>query len=113
MSTLSGWQKAAILLMAVGADVATQVVRYLGEDEIAKITQEMAALGAPTPDVREQVVAEFGRLAHGGANATGAAYVRQLLERALGPQRARELIERVVEPAHAVPFEALRKAPAP
>lgn len=112
MSEFSGWQKAAILLMVTGPEVATQVIRYLGEDEIARITQEMATLGTPPTEAREQVVAEFERLAHGGASATGMAFVRQLLERALGPQRARELIDRVVEPAHAVPFEALRKAPA-
>lgn len=112
MSTLRGRAKAAILMLTLAGDVASQIIRFLGEDEVTALTAEMASVGTVSPQQREAVLDEFGRLALHGAGGAGLAYVRDLLERALGAQRARDMMDRLVEPQRATPFERMRRAPA-
>jgi flagellar motor switch protein FliG len=108
---LSGRKRAAIFLRALGAEVAAQVLRYLDDEEVASLTAEIAALGVVPPDVVSAVLDEIGRLATGGPGIAGLSYVRELLERAVGGPRARELMERIVQPSRARLFERLRQAP--
>jgi flagellar motor switch protein FliG len=57
------------------------------------------------------VLEEFGREATGGAGIAGMAFVREVLEKALGGPRARELLDQIAAPERARLFERLRQAP--
>jgi flagellar motor switch protein FliG len=109
---MRGSAKAAILMLTLSGDVASQIIRFLGEDEVAAITAEMAMIGTVPSQQREAVLDEFTRAALHGAGGGGLGYVRELLERALGAQRARDMMERLAEPQRAAPFERMRRAPA-
>jgi flagellar motor switch protein FliG len=109
---ISNRQKAAILLMAIGPDLAGNVVRHLQEEHTEQLTLELARLEKVTPDQRASVINEFFEqakaqqfIAEGGVN-----QARQVLESAYGPERAEEIIKRIVAAMQVVPFEFLKHA---
>src|SRR5690606_23690101 len=96
-SRLTGHQKAADLLIALGPEQAAQVFKHLREDEIERITLEIANMRQLDPVSIEQVLEELDHLAlarkfipQGGLE-----YAREVLEKAMGPQRASALTERL------------------
>ena len=105
-------QKAAILLMTLGPDLAGNVVRHLEEEYTEQLTLELARLDKVTPEQQAAVVSEFYQsamaqefIAEGGIN-----HARQVLESAYGAERAEEIIKRIVEAMQVVPFEFLKRA---
>ena len=109
---ISNKQKAAILLMAIGPELAGGVVRHLPEEHTEQLTLELARLDKVTPEQREIVIAEFFEqakaqqfIAEGGVN-----QARKVLEEAYGPERAEEIIKRIVAAMQVVPFEFLKHA---
>jgi flagellar motor switch protein FliG len=110
LAGLHGANKAAVLLLSLPPEVSSQIIRFLGEDDVALLGQAMAAVGPVAQEAQETVLDEFARqTASGGA---GYGQVRELLERALGTQRARDLMDRVVQPNRVTPFDRMRQAPA-
>lgn len=109
---LNGRQKAAILLVSLGPDAAAQVLKKLSNDEIEDITFEIAALERVPPEVREEVVSEFYHmaLAQEYISQGGVEFARLLLEKAVGPHRASEIIGRLSATLEVTPFESLRRA---
>ena len=110
---MPGIQKAAILLISLGSDGAADVLRHLGEDEIEALSLEMAKLQwvdpMATDFVREELVAvvqAYESLAIGGVD-----YARDVLELALGSERAAELMGRLTSVIEKRPFEFLRRTP--
>lgn len=108
---LSGKQKAAILLVSLGTDHASEVFKHLSEDEIEQITLEIANLRKVENPQREGVVEEFHQMAmaqdyiaRGGIH-----YAQEVLEKALGPTRAQGIISRLTASLQVRPFDALRK----
>jgi flagellar motor switch protein FliG len=96
-ATMSGKRKAAILLVLLGDDVATDVFKNLPEMELRQITQEIADLDYVSPELAAKVLQEYHQLsmtqdylAQGGAE-----YANKLLVKAFGQDGARELIEEV------------------
>lgn len=90
-------QRVAILMVALGQDASGQVLKFLSDFEIEEITQEVAALKNVTPKVMDQVLEEFENhlfagdwIAQGGVD-----FAREILERAVGPRKAQEILERV------------------
>jgi len=108
---LSGLQKAAILMIALGAKNSAQVVKHLGEAEIEQLTLEMANVGKISPDNRDIVVDEFHQmcLANEYIAQGGIDYARDVLERALGETRAFEIISRLAISMKMRPFELVRR----
>ena len=105
-------QKAAILLMTLGPDLAGNVVRHLEEEHTEQLTLELARLDKVTPSQQAEVVTEFYQSAmaqefivEGGIN-----HARQMLESAYGAERAEEIIKRIVAAMQVVPFEFLKRA---
>src|ERR1700753_3625376 len=100
-------------MAALGSERAANVLQRMKEDEIESLSMEMARLN---PVGSEANAAVFGeRAAAGGAEpgATGGVdYARDVIERALGPERAVELLGRIAGPAETRPFEFLRRVPA-
>lgn len=61
-TNLTGRQKAAVFLIAVGSEVSSEIFKHLREDEIEQITFEIARLDKITPEDKEKVLVEFNEL---------------------------------------------------
>lgn len=111
-SELTGKQKAAILLISLGPELSSQVLSRLREEEIEDLTLEIASLRRVEPEVKEQVAAEFYELcmANEYLSQGGIEYAQELLEKALGKDRAAEIIERLTASLQVRPFDFARKA---
>ena len=110
---IKGRKKAAVLLVALGPDRAAEVFKHLRDDEIETLSLEMAKLQHVDPTTTATVLEELAatvealRLARAG----GVDYAREVLERALGPERALEIIGRLSSVIEKRPFEFLRRTP--
>lgn len=111
MPDLKGLQKAVILLITLGAENSSKIIRSLNEAEIELVTGEMANVNRIPQELREAVLDEFEQVfqAHELFLSGGLDYARGVLERALGTQKAIEIIGRLVNNAVIRPFEFLRK----
>ncbi len=107
-----GVRKAAVLLIQLGKDRAAQVMAHLGDAEVEAISAEIARLDAVTADESSQVLSEFHDLATAHAHVTqgGFGFAQQLLEQSLGPERAKEIMERLHAAAVQMPFQFLHRA---
>ncbi|MEM7182587.1 MAG: flagellar motor switch protein FliG [Spirochaetota bacterium] len=110
-ATLTGRQKAAVFLIAVGSEVSTEVFKHLREDEIEQITFEIARLDKITPEDKEKVLVEFNELmmAQGFITNGGIDFARSLLEKALGNQKAIDIINRLTSSLQVRPFDFVRR----
>lgn len=109
--TLTGRQKAAIFLVAVGNEVASEIFKHLREDEIEQITFEIARLDKITPEDKEKVLVEFNELMMAQEFITngGIDFARGLLEKALGNQKAIDIINRLTSSLQVRPFDFIRR----
>jgi flagellar motor switch protein FliG len=94
---LGGAGKAAIVLLSLGKEAATQVVKNLKDSEVEKIAAEIASIGQVPRDVQENVLREFtGAMGAGGGTGTaGVARATAFLESTLGRQKASEIVARL------------------
>jgi flagellar motor switch protein FliG len=103
--SLSGLRKAAILLVAVGEELASEILRSLPEPDVQRLTEELADLRGITPELSGEVLEEFWELletqnfmVHGGLD-----YASRLLVETFGKERADDLlalVRRSQEAAH-------------
>src|SRR5438105_6198151 len=95
---LKGRQKAAALLIALGPEVSAEVLRHFKESEIETLTFEIFQLEKVTEETKGQVLEECYHMAVARDFITsgGADYAREMLVRALGKDKAQEVIERMV-----------------
>ncbi|HQK93683.1 MAG TPA: flagellar motor switch protein FliG [Armatimonadota bacterium] len=105
-------QKAAVLVVCLGRDLAAKVLGYLSEEEIEQLTFEMVNLGTISPEVRDHVLEEFRHVVEAQQAITvgGAEYAHQLLAQALGEDKAMEVIDRLTALLKVNPFEFARSA---
>ncbi|MFS8500564.1 MAG: flagellar motor switch protein FliG [Caldicoprobacter sp.] len=110
--TLTGRKKAAILLVALGKEKASEIYKHLNEDEIEQLTLEIANLSRVDAEVKNQVIEEFYQLclAQNYISEGGIEYAREILERALGSQKALEIINKLTSSLQVRPFDFIRKA---
>jgi len=108
---LSGMQKAAILMIALGSDKSAKVIQHLGEAEIDQLTLEMANVRKISSDQRDMVVDEFHQMciANDYIAQGGIEFARDVLERALGQQKAFEIITRLSSSLKMRPFDLVRR----
>ena len=111
---LSGSQKAAILLIALGPEKSSQIFKHLKEDEIEDLTLEIANTRSVTSAVKDQVINEFYQicLAQQYIAEGGIGYAKELLEKALGAEKAIDVISRLTASLQVKPFEFVRKTDA-
>lgn len=109
--SISGIQKAAILMIALGPEKSALIVQHLSEAEIDQLTLEMANVHKISSEQRNIVVDEFHQMciandyiAQGGID-----YARDVLERALGEQRAFDIISRLSSSLKMRPFDLVRR----
>ena len=108
---MDGLQKSAVLLITLGPEKSAQIFKHLKEDEIEQLTLEIANTSSVSPQMKEDVLAEFYEvclaqqyIAEGGIN-----YAKELLEKALGVEKAKEVISKLTANLQVRPFEFIRK----
>jgi flagellar motor switch protein FliG len=108
---LSNKQKAAILLIALGPEVSSQIFKHLKEDEMEKLTLEIANQRKVTQEQKEKVVTEFHQMlvANNYISSGGLDYAREILEKALGAEKAISIINRLTSSLQIRPFDFARK----
>lgn len=107
----TGIQKAAILLIALGPERSVDIFKHLKEDEIEELTLEIANTRSVSPQVKEDVLNEFYQicLAQQYIAEGGIGYAKELLDKALGEDRAKEVITKLTASLQVRPFEFVRK----
>ncbi len=108
---LSGLQKAAILLIALGPERSSKIFMHLKDEEIEALTLEIANTRSVSQATKDAIMDEFYELclaqqyiAEGGIN-----YAKELLEKALGNDKAMDVIGRLTASLQVRPFEFVRK----
>ena len=109
---LSSEQKAAAVIVALGADKASKIYKHLSESDIEKLTIEVAKLGHITPEQMEEVLDEFYKtcLTQKVVTDGGMEYARAVLEKAFGESTAQTLLEKLSKSMKVRPFEFVRKS---
>lgn len=113
-SGLTGLQKAAVLLITLGPEKSSHIFKHLKEDEIEELTLEIANTRSITPQLKEEVIEEFYQicLAQQYIAEGGIGYAKELLEKALGEEKARDVIGKLTASLQVRPFEFVRKTDA-
>lgn len=113
-SALSGREKAAILLITLGPERSSALFKHLKEEEIEAITLEIANINTVMPETKDRVIDEFYQicLAQHYITEGGIAYAKTLLEKALGQNKAFEVISKLTVSLQVRPFDFVRKADA-
>ncbi len=108
---LTGVQKAAVLLIALGPEKSADIFKHLKEDEIEELTLEIANTRSVSPQIKEKVLNEFYQvcLAQQYIAEGGIAYAKELLDKALGGEKAQEVISKLTASLQVRPFEFVRK----
>ena len=108
---LSNKQKAAILLIALGPDISSQIFKYLREEEIDKLTLEIANQRKVPQEQKDKILSEFHQMlvAKDYISSGGLDYARELLEKALGTDKAVAIINRLTSSLQIRPFDFARK----
>lgn len=110
---LTGVQKAAILFITLGPEASSEILRKLPEAEIQRITYEIANTTSVNSQQREAILEEFLQInqAKDFILEGGMDYANTLLSKALGVQRAKEIMDKVTEATQQYrPFAIARKA---
>ena len=108
---LTGRQKAAIFLISLGSEVSSEVFKHLREDEIEQLTFEIARMDKIEPEDRDKVLQEFQEMmmAQEFISQGGIDYARDVLERALGTQKAIDVVNRLTSSLQVRPFDFIRR----
>ena len=111
---INGLLKAAILLIALGPEKSASIFKHLKEDEIESLTLEIANTRSISPQVKEDVINEFYEvcLAQQYIAEGGITYAKDLLEKALGSEKAVDVINKLTASLQVRPFEFVRKTDA-
>lgn len=113
-SQTSGIQKAAILLIILGPERSATIFKHLKEEEIEELTLEIANTRSITQQLKESVIADFYEicLAQQYISEGGIGYAKELLEKALGSDKAMDVIGKLTASLQVKPFEFVRKTDA-
>ena len=108
---MSNQQKAAILFITLGPEYSAKVFQHMADDEIEKITLEIASQKQVTPEQKAQVISEFYQmaLAKNYISTGGLEYAQSVLEKALGSEKAASIINRLTTSLQVRPFDFLKK----
>ncbi|WMM26625.1 flagellar motor switch protein FliG [Tissierella sp. MB52-C2] len=108
----SGKEKVAILLIALGPQKSAEIFKHLNEEEIEELTLQIANMRMVSPEEKQTVIEEFYQicLAQEYISEGGINYAKDVLERALGSDKAIDIISKLTSSLHVRPFEFIRKA---
>lgn len=108
----TGIQKAAILLISMGPERSSEIIKHFTETEIEQLTLEMANMRKVSEEQRDAVIDEFHKMciASNYIAQGGIEYARDVLERALGEHRAFEIISKLSSSLKMRPFDLVRRS---
>lgn len=111
---MSGREKAAILLIALGPEKSSKIFAHLSDDEIEELTLEIANMRRIEKEEKEAILEEFYQvcLAQEFISEGGIGYAKEVLEKAMGSQKALEIINKLTASLQVRPFDFVRKAEA-
>ncbi len=109
---MTGREKAAVLLISLGPEYSAQIFKHLNDEEIEELTLEIANMRKVSPAEKEKILDEFYEIciaqeyiSEGGIN-----YAKDVLEKALGSQKAMDIINKLTASLQVKPFDFARKA---
>ncbi len=110
---VGGRHKAAVLLVSLGSEKAAAVFKHLRDDEIESLSLDMAKLDNVDSNISTYVFEELAATVQGEEASLmgGVDYAREVLERALGSDRALEIVGRLSSVIERRPFEFMRRTP--
>jgi len=110
--SLTGKEKAAILLVSLGPDISARIFKHLNEEEIEELTLEIANMQKVSNDIKDNVLNEFYQLieAKDYIDRGGIKYAREILEKAVGEEKAKDILEKLTATLQVRPFDSIRKA---
>jgi flagellar motor switch protein FliG len=105
-ATLTGSQKAALVLLHMGRDQTAAVLTSMGDEEVETLMSEIARMGRVPDEVVQEVIAEFAEATKstGPSSTGGMGFVREVLSKGLEPSRAEALLERIQDPVQPFSF---------
>ena len=110
---IPGLRKAAILMVMIGDEASSSLLRELDPSEVDELSKEIARVQALTPDEAEGVLDEFHKMltAHEYVVKGGIEYARKVLVNAFGPEQAQRMLDRLMKTLgnEHLSFDALQK----
>lgn len=109
---MTGKEKAAMLLITLGPERSAEIFKHLKEEEIEQLTLEIANIRTVSPSERDNVLNEFYQLCLAQQYITegGISYAKEILEKAMGTEKAMEIINKLTVSLQVRPFDFVRKA---
>jgi flagellar motor switch protein FliG len=109
---LEGITKAAILLLAVGPEKASSVLKQLTPEQVEEVTRELAGLGRVPPELSAQVVGEFYSLSVATqlASEGNLDYAKSILMSSLDSKQAERMLQQIQTQVQKTPFSFLQRA---
>jgi flagellar motor switch protein FliG len=109
---LEGITKAAILLLAVGPERASSMLKHMDTKAVEEVTRELAGLGRVPAELHAEVVAEFyaNTIANQYATEGGLEYAKKILEASLDPKSAERMLGQIQTQVQKTPFAFLQRA---
>ena len=111
-NVLNGKQKAAILLITLGQEISSSVMKLLKDEEIEKLTLEIANQRKVPQEMKDVIINDFYELclARDYVSTGGLDYAREVLEKGFGPEKAASIINRLTSSLQIRPFDCIRTA---
>ena len=109
---MTGLQKAAAVIVALGADKASLIYQHMDPEDVETVTLEVARLGFLSMDVSEAVLTEFYQMCmmNKAVSEGGLEYARSVLEKAFGNATAATLLSKITKSLKSREFAFLNKA---
>jgi flagellar motor switch protein FliG len=109
--SLTAEQRAAALVISLGPDLSSKVYEHLKEDQVEKLTLEVANLRKISSDERDSLMEECYNLtmAQDYMAQGGVEYAHEVLEKAMGTNKAMEIINRLQGSLQTTPFEFIKR----
>jgi len=111
MEGLTGGQKAALFVIALGEEVSAQLYPHLTESEIEDLTMQIANIGKVSSESIDSIYEDFYQtlLAEKYVSEGGVDYAREILEKALGADKAEEVVQKLSTFLQVTPFDFIRR----
>src|SRR5277367_2052763 len=110
---VSGARKVAILMIMIGDDASSSILREMDEEEVAEISMEIARVGSLTAEEAEGVLEEFYQMAvaHDYVVKGGLEYAKKILVGAFGQEQGKKMLDRLMKTLgnETLSFDALQK----
>lgn len=102
------YRRIAKFLLLIGVDEAAKVISHLSTEQTEKIIPEIASIRRVDPDEATVILAEFKTLVESSRQQGGVATARDILEKAFGPERAEQMINKAVPFPEGKPFDYMQ-----